>query len=84
MQSFPNQSAIVAITINLTAAQVWQSQKRKPNRNSIGTNHTRPTLLANDIDRAFNCVMHYRLIDKLSHYCFVELLIPRIEHFNQN
>ncbi|KAL0630650.1 hypothetical protein Q9L58_010501 [Maublancomyces gigas] len=75
---------IDALMINLTSAQVWQSQKRKPNRNSSGTDPTRPSLLANDNDGAFNYVPHRRLIDILTNYQFPDRLIRTIKDFNQH
>lgn len=63
---------------NMTRAQEWA---RIPNTH--GTTAIRPSLLANEIDGAFNCVAHVRLNDILKHYHLPDKLVKTITAFNQ-
>lgn len=75
--SLPQRASIDALMTNLTDAQ---QLARMPNTHR--TLAIRPSLLANDIDGAFNCVSHPRLINILTHYRFPEPLVRIIADFN--
>lgn len=63
--SLAQRSSIKALMTNLTSIQQWMRQKSGAKKDII-----RPSLLANDIDSAFNHVKHERLTDMLTHFLF--------------
>lgn len=65
--------------MNLTEAQQWV---QIPNIHK--TRAIRPSAMANDIDTAFNCVAHDKLIDILQHYKFPHHWTGIITNFNSN
>lgn len=62
---------------NLTTTQEWLPEKSTNKRPA-----NRPSLLANDIDGAFNCVKHEVLTNILTHFRFPEKLSKIIDSFN--
>lgn len=77
--SLSNRSSLDALMINLTQAQEWVHML-----NTHKSPVIHPKILANDIDRAFNCVAHERLNDILRHYKFPPDLTETIKDFNHN
>lgn len=63
--------------MSLTSAQGWLHH-----RNTWKAPCTRPSLLANHIDRAFNCVAHDPLIEILTHCRLVPELVRTIASFS--
>lgn len=74
--SLLQRSSIDTLIINLTDIQQW-ARMLNLHRHLV----IKPTLVANDIDDAFNCVTHSRLIDILTHYPFAEPFIRMIADF---
>lgn len=72
-------SAIDALMINTTMLQRLQATER-----SYWNNTTRPSILANDIHRAFNCVQHEKLNDNLRNYGFPKEQANNIRSFNRD
>lgn len=72
-------SSIVALMMNLTPAQDWLTIKQGSNKNNI---RTRPAHLANDIDGAFNWLLHDHLINLLEHIRSPNHLVRTIASFN--
>lgn len=62
MDSRPNISAADTLIVTLTKAQEWLAIKPKINKRSKGPTTIRPSILANDIEGAFNCVIYSRLV----------------------
>lgn len=74
-----HRSSMDALLLNLTKAQSWLrdvSSYKKPG--------TRPSLVANDIDGAFNCVLHDPLTFILRHYGFPEWLVKTIGSYSSH
>lgn len=65
----------------LTPAQARLEGKDKGYLNK-GPDPRRPTILANHIEGAFNCVIHKRLNEIMTHYQFPQNLIATIDNFN--
>lgn len=68
MGSRANLSAIDTLMTRLSTAQEWLMQKSKPSKLSWGLGPDRPSLVENDMDEAFNCVLHGRLAEAMEHY----------------
>lgn len=84
MDSINNGCAEDALMLNLTSGQDWLGQMYKSKKNSRGPDPLQPTILANDIDGAFKCVVHQQLISILTHYRFPTRLVSTIAVFNMN
>lgn len=68
-----------ALLMNLTTTQEWlciTSSYKKPT--------PRPSLLANDIDGAFNYVIHRTLINIPTHFRIPSQLVKTIDSFHNN
>lgn len=71
--------SIDQLIVNLTKAQTWTRAKV-----AYGKHTLRPTMLGNDIDSAFNCVVHSHLTDIHTHYYFPKYLVQSVNAFNEN
>lgn len=76
-------SAIDTLMMTLMPAPTWLSTKGKVNKRSKGPDRTRPTSVANNIDGAFNCVIHSWLINIMFHYKLPADLVGTIGSFTQ-
>lgn len=81
MGSRANLSAIDTLMTTLTTAQEWLLQKSKRNKPSRGPGSDRPSLMANDIDGAFNYVLHSRLPEIMEHYQLPNKLTRTVTSF---
>lgn len=79
MWCLSNRSATNALMMDLTEPQVMLRTVTAYKRPAM-----RPTIMINDIDGVFNCVVHERLIDILTHYWFPNNLVRCIAAFNSN
>lgn len=79
MGCLPNRSAIDGLMMDLTGQQAQLRQV-----SSYKNPATRPSLMANDIEGAFNCVSHSQLVSILIHYRFPKNLMKCIVAFNTN
>ncbi|KAL0630698.1 hypothetical protein Q9L58_010455, partial [Maublancomyces gigas] len=61
-------SATDSLMLSMTQAQEWLDIQGRATKNSRGSEAPKPSMIANDIDRAFNCVNHKRLCDIMRHY----------------
>lgn len=69
--------------MTLIPAPTWLSVKETVNQESNGPDPTGPTIVTNDIDGAFNLIIHYRLIEIMYHYRLPTDLIGNICSFTQ-
>lgn len=79
--SRPGLSAIDALMITLTAARDWLSRPLKINKRSKGPAPPKPSMTANDIEGAYNCVVHQRLEEIMRDYKFPTCLSGSIKNY---
>lgn len=71
-------SAIDTFMASITQTQDWPHTNGKPNKRSKGPDSIRPTLMANDVKGAFNCVLQYKLTEIMTHFCMLKGLVSII------
>lgn len=74
-----DRSAIDALMLNLTEPHAWLRQKYAYKHQPL-----RPSIMANEIDGACNCVVHSTLREIMSHYRFPSCPIDCISDFNND
>lgn len=77
-------SAIDTHMMTLTPAQEWLLEPAKQCKSSKGPTPMRLSVLAKDIEGAFNCVVHERMVQIMTHYKLSRRLVATITHFNSN
>lgn len=79
--SGPGISATDTLIITLSEAQEWLALKPKINKRSKGLHPPRPSILANVIEGAFNCVVYSRLMEIMTHFKLPKHQIRTITRF---
>lgn len=77
--SLAQRFSIDGLMTNLTTAQEWLRGK-----SAYKNPATKSSLLANDIDDAFNCVNHEQLATILTRFRFPKVLVATMTNFNTN
>lgn len=68
LESRAGHLAIDNLMMTLTPAQEWLLKPSKPTKNAKGPTLTQPSILDNNIEGVFNCVVHEFLVQILTHY----------------